>query len=394
MGNSRLQEKWKNIGSAQRGRSLLEDQITRYLLITVAAVLLTGFIGVLIFNRIHLFTEYDITTSAEENDVDGTQYTLLGTHIIKYSHDGLFCTDFSNHTEWSHAYSMQTPISVRRGDVLAIAEQQGNLVYVVNEKGLLGNFETTLPIIRLEVSPRGMVALTLDDGDVTWVNLYQPDGTLIASVKTSMAVSGYPLDLAISDDAKRMMVSFAAVENGKVTGKLSFYDFSQEEEADEDHFAGTLSYEDMLFPEIYYNAQGRAIAIGDKGFITFSAARMPEEQKRVDLGEEIVNVFHDDSSVGFVFHSAEKGSRYVISAYNLGGRTLMTENIDYEFSDIRLENGEILLRNAGRIYAIRTSGKQKVAIEYEKEVNYFASLPGLRDYLVITPESMDRVKLK
>ncbi len=394
MGKSRFQDKWKNIKTGALISTLLKDQITRYLIFTLAAVLLTGLIGVQIFNRIHLFTEYEMTSTAEKNDVDGTQYVVLGSHIIKYSHDGLFCSDFSNHTEWSHAYSMQTPICVKREDVLAIAEQQGTLVYVVDEKGLIGSFETTLPIIRLEVSPKGMVALTLDDGDITWINLYQPDGTLIASVKTSMAVSGYPLDIAVSDDAQRMTVSFAAVEGGQVIGKLSFYDFSEEDEADEDHFAGTLSYEDMLFPEVYYTSGGRPVAVGDQGFITFNTSRMPEEQKRVDLTDEIVNVFHDDSSIGFVFRSSEKDSRYVINAYNLGGRILMTETIDYEFSDIRLENGEILLCNGSWIYAIRTSGKQKAAIAYEDEVSYFAPLSGIRNYLIVTDDSMDRIRLE
>ena len=35
---------------------------------------------------------------------------------------------------------------------MAVAEQQGNQVYVVNEDGLVGNFETLLPILKVRVS--------------------------------------------------------------------------------------------------------------------------------------------------------------------------------------------------------------------------------------------------
>ena len=75
-------------------------------------------------------------------------------------------------------YSMQAPIADICDGTMVIAEQQGTQVYIVNRDGLLGNFETQIPILKARVSRQGVVALVLQDDTVTWVNLYQADGTL------------------------------------------------------------------------------------------------------------------------------------------------------------------------------------------------------------------------
>ncbi len=381
-------------GLADRIRSWTgwQDQITRYLMITVAAACAVGVISLIVYDRTHCFDDYSVTSRADEADVDGTQYQMLGSHLIKYSHDGVFCVNLSNETSWSTAYTMQTPIASVCGSVMAIAEQQGNQVYVLNEKGVIGSFSTTLPIIHICISAGGQTALVLDDSDVTWINLYESDGTQIAAVKTTMSGTGYPVSAAISKDAKRMMVSFLSVDGGSLQGKLEFFDFSSAGDADSDHLAQTFTY-DRVFPVVYYTDNNVPVAVADDGFIVYSTDRTPKEKETVTVEDEIVSTFYDDDSLGFVFHSSDADHKYHMEVYNLNGRQMMETDFDFEYEDVRMDNGEILLYDAATLNVYRTSGKAKCEITYQKSVAYFASLPGLRNYLVITTDSMDKIRL-
>ena len=375
-------------------RSREKDPITLYLVLTLAGAAMIAAISFWIYNRTHLFDDYRVIESVTENDVEGTQYAMLGNRIIKYSHDGVFCVTASNSTEWSTAYSMQTPVSDICEHTMVIAEQQGEQVYLVNTKGVLGSFRTSLPIMKAKVSSKGVTALVLGDHDVTWINLYTPDGAVIASVKTTLKDSGYPVDIALSANARKMMVSFVGEEDGVLTGKVVFYDFSSADASDESHVAGSASYPGTVFPEVYFAASQTAVAVADDGYAVFSMGRRITEKRRVTFHEEIISSFHDDINIGFVFRSTDPDKKYRMAVYNLNGKETMQTEFNDEYTAIRMEDGEILLQNASDLYIYRTSGKPKLAVAYDKEVLYFDSLSGLRKYRVITDNSMDRIRIR
>lgn len=76
---------------------------------------------------------------------------------------------------WSTTYSMQTPVADFCGTTAAVAEQQGTQVFVFNADGLMGQFDTTLPILKVKVAKQGVVAVVLQDSNVTWINFYEPE---------------------------------------------------------------------------------------------------------------------------------------------------------------------------------------------------------------------------
>ena len=371
-----------------------EDMVSRYLLLTILIAVVIALLSFWFYNGSHVFDTYTVTASAEKNDVDGTLYRMLDKRIIKYSHDGVFCVNTSNEVEWSAAYTMSTPVCDVSGKMMLIAEQQGNQVYVINRSGIAGSFRTSMPILKAYITPRGLVALILGDGDVTWVNLYDSNGTQIVSIKTTVPDSGYPLDLAMTSDGKRMMVSFLGQEEGSMAGKISFYDFSSASSSDESHLVSTLVYKDTIFPDVFYGDGETPVAVADDGFIVFSGKKRYSEKERVTLSREIVSTFYDEKNVGFVFESDETDVLYDMFVYNLNGKETMHTQVDFPYEGIRAENGEILLYDASGLHIYRMSGREKLSVTYGREVQYFTHLSGSRSFLVITDRSVDRIRIE
>ena len=182
-------------------------------------ILLFG-LGTFLF--FHTGSTYLTSDRIERNDVSSTQYLEFGDYFLKYSSDGVACVDSKSNTKWSTTYSMQAPFVDVCGTTAVIADQQGMQVYVFDEEGLKGQFQTKLPIQKARVVTQGVVAVILADDDVTWVNFYDASGTMIADNRTTIDDFGYPLDMALSPDGIKMAVSYMRVNGNKISTHIAF----------------------------------------------------------------------------------------------------------------------------------------------------------------------------
>ena len=188
----------------------------------IAAVIVMAFF---LYNKLYTFKDYVIAQSYDNTAAAGSDYVAVGENLYRYNSDGVSCVTRENEMLWSITYNMQAPIVDVCQETMVIAEQQGNQIYVVNQDGLVGSFESLLPILKVRVSRQGVVAAVLQEGDITWVNLYKADGTSIASDKTTVGESGYPLDIDLSPNGEKLAVSYLGVTDGNITSNVVFYHF-------------------------------------------------------------------------------------------------------------------------------------------------------------------------
>lgn len=380
--------------NSQREKSIERRRIERGVVIGMAAIAVAAVLwGISYYSSHTRYTDYAVIAAVENTDIEGTQYETLGKSVIKYSADGVFCVSAQNEPKWSSAYSMQTPVSDICRNTMVIAEQQGTQVCVLNEKGVLGNFKTQLPIMKACVSAQGVTALLLKDGDVTWIGLYDSTGAELAKAKTTFEDSGYPLDICLSPNATRMMVSYLGVNEGRLNTHIAFYDFSSASDADEAHLTGSVDYPGQVFPEVYYADASTPVAVSDTGFVVFKNQKTPEEWKNVALDREILSCFHDENGIGFVFENEASDCRYMLEVYRYNGKQMAAQPFDASYSEARMEEGEILLYDAKSCAVYSMSGVLRFQADYEKQVDYFAKLSGNRKYLVITGDSMDSIRI-
>lgn len=366
----------------------------KFWLRVVVLTLVVGVVGgFLLYNRFHTFSDYVIADSYENEVAAGTEYTSVGKYIYRYNSDGVSCVSRNNALNWSITYNMQAPITDSCGDMLVIAEQQGNQVYVVDEDGLVGNFETLLPILKVRVSGQGVVAVVLQEDEITWVNLYQPDGTSIASDKTTVTDSGYPLDIDISPDGQKLAVSYLAVTEGIVRSDVVFYHFGSAGQSQENHMVSSASYQETVIPEIYFTDNSRAVAVSDSGFIVFRGSDAPEESASVSFENEILSAFHDEDMIGFLFKSAQEDYDYRLELYNYRGKRKTSKDINADYDRVKLENGQILMYSSSGCSVFSTSGRKRFTSAYEKDIVEMFYFSEFRKYLIVTRDSFDRIRI-
>ncbi len=362
----------------------------RIAIVTLVVCVIGGFA---LYNWLHMFHDYTIVESFDSNVSGGTQYQQAGKNLYRYNSDGVSCVTRENEVIWSITYNMQAPISDISGTTMVIAEQQGNQIYVVNEDGLVGSFESLLPILKVRVSNQGVVLAVLEDTNVTWVNLYKPDGTTIASDKTTVGESGYPLDVDLSPNGEKVAVSFLGVEEGIPTSNIVFYNFGSEGKAKNNYVVTNEKVVGTVVPQIYFTGNATAAAVADNGFLVFRGNKVPKLSETVTFEKEIVSVFHDDERLGFLFRSDKPERDYRMELYDYKGHRTKARDISAEFDHIKIQNDQIIMYSDSEIHVFTDSGIKRFGSQYEKEVTEVFYYSEFRKYLVITRDSFDRIRI-
>ncbi|MCD8023878.1 MAG: DUF5711 family protein [Lachnospiraceae bacterium] len=372
---------------------LRRNRQRRWLLRGLVVIILVGVVAAFYtYNQTHTFEDYIISKSIDNTVTSGTQYVEAEKYLYRYNTDGVTCVNLNNEVEWSITYSMQAPIVDICGTTMVIAEQQGTQVYVVNEDGLLGNFTCLLPILKVRVSNQGVVAVVLQDDDVTWVRLYDANGESIANDKTTISDSGYPLDVDLSPNGEKMVVSYLGILEGVMTSTIVFYDFGSEGDSSLDYVVNSETISGNIVPQVYFTDNTTAAAIADNGFLVFKGSIL-EKSVEYWFDDEIVSCFYDDDTIGFLFLESSGESIYRMELYNYRGKQKVSVGVDTNFDTVKMENGQILMYTSSSVCVYTKKGRLRFSSAYEKEITDIFYFSEYRRYLVITRDSFDRIRI-
>lgn len=362
----------------------------------ILTIVLVASVGYGVYHHVKVYRHYTLVSGEERSDDNATQYVFLKKGcILKCNPNGVTCVNKSNEVQWNTTFTMQNPILDICGTTVAVADQRGNEVYIFNENGLVGNFKVEYTLTKIRVAKQGVVAAVLEDGDVTWINVYDSNGNIIVKNKTSIGKAGYPLDMDISSDGLKMAVSFAGIQNQMLNFKVDFYNFSSVGKDQENNLVKEVEYENSVIPQVQFLGGDYAVAFRDDGVTVFSGKHVPEEKKNIAVGQEIVSTFYDDDYFGIITESDEEEQthRYKMELYRKNGTKCFQTYFDMEYSEVKIHGEEVFLYNSSETMIYTTAGKLKYSAAYDKQISEVIPAEGLGKYMIITPDSVDIIKI-
>lgn len=359
----------------------------------VLAVIFVLLFGTGAFLFFHTGSTYFTAEKVERNDVNGTQYLEFGNYYLKYSPDGVSCVDSHSRVRWSTTFTMQTPIVDVCENAAVVAEQQGTQVYVFDQDGLKGQFQTSMPIEKVRVAKQGVVAAILEDEEVTWVNFYQSSGSLIAENRTTIGDFGYPLDLDLSPDGLKLAVSYVRILESGISTNICFYGFDSAGQTQLNNQIGQMTCKNVLAPQIVFGDNDAAVAFRTDGFTVFSGKREMKEKKTVQFEQEVLSTFYSGSKIGFVFGVNEAGHKYQMQIYNMSGKKIMQKYFDLDYDSISIQKEKIVMFNEKEFAVYKLNGQKKFQGKYRKPIENILDVRGFRKYMVLTQDSADLIRL-
>ena len=358
--------------------------------VITAAVIAAAVCLVFLYAEKRSYHSYKVLNTSEQEDVVSTQYVDMDGDILRYSPDGVSVVDNSMNTIWNETYTMQNPIADVNGSRAVVADSEGTSLYICDKKGVTGTVTTSYAIVKVRIASNGMVAVILDNDDNTWINFYNPDGSLVAENLTKIDDPGYPMDVAVSDNGV-MMVTFQYVDGSKTTSYVAFYNFGEVGQNDDDRIVSGFTYEGVVVPQIQCLSSHQAVAVRDDGFTLYKGRQIPKESQTIKVDKEIVSTFYDDETIGLVFKNDSKDKLYTMEVYSASGKIKFKKEFNIPYSTIRMSDGNILMFNSSQICVLDGKGNEKYTGTVDGDINDFFKI-GWNRYLLVLDSGVNVIK--
>ncbi len=360
--------------------------------VTVIAILIAA-AG--IYFELKEYQDYAVSSEVERGESASAKYESFAGRILRYNNDGVFYTDMSDNLIWNQAYEMQNPSADICENYAALADLQGNQIYIMNTAGVQGSIKTGKPIEAVCIANQGTIAVLTQSDGTSYLELYNKTGDSLASGEIHVANSGYPLDISLSNDANKLAVSILDISKGKANTTITFYNFGAAGQNEIDNMVGSYVYEDTIIPEIKFVSNDRMIAFGDHQVILYEGKQSPKETSVLDLKQQVKSVFYEESYFGLVYSREDSGNSHKMEIYDMKGKLQMEQTFKMDYQDIEfLRNHEICIRNEHEceIYTLR--GVKRFTYKFDQALHKIFSGSLGRRYTFILDGVIEKVKLK
>jgi len=383
-------------GETYRDKIQRHRKVGLYRMLLVIGCVAIIFIIVLYKYFTHVYTTYEVTNSQPVEMIMSSKSIPIGNQIMTYSADGAHSTNSKGEVVWNETFQMQYIMTTQSGDTVALADYNGREAYIFSPKGKIGEIHTTMPIRSFAVADTGRVAVSVTDSDITWIHIYDPDGSRKYEIRTTMGQSGYPVSFSLSPNGEVLAMSCIFVDSGVVKSRIAFYNFGSVGENKSDYFMSGSNYPDTIIPMVKFMGNDCVFAVGDDRVLIFKGSQSPTLEYSYGFSEEVQAVFNNQDYVALIFPSDQLEYRSKMVLYSNSSDKRKELYLDMDFDDIIFGEKHFTAYNGKECMISSYSGSVKYRGTFEKNARLM--IPNGKDgsyrYLVLTDNSLDTIQLK
>ena len=382
-------------------REELEKQILEHrkkrakqvILIVFAVVLFA--ISVDLMYKLRNFDSYEVKNSVERSATGVSGYVNFHGYLLEYSNDGISCSGSNGEKIWNQTFEMTSPEIEICGDYLVVYDAGGSKLLILTEGGLQKSIETSSPIQAVCIAEQGTVAVLMKEGQESQVKLFDKKGKELANGKFYNNKGGFPIDIALSWDAKKLAVNIVNVSQGMVSTTVSFYNFGAAGQNEIDNNVGSYTFDGIFIPEIDYISNTKMIAMGTGKLLVFEGDQRPALAKEIPIKEEVLSYFHNDNYVGIVYDDIERENSWYLKVMDINGNVKMQNTISILYDNIEfLANGEICVTGSNECEIFTTNSIKKFSCTFDRELYKILSGENGENYTFVFKDTIEEVRLK
>lgn len=365
------------------------------LIFILVGILIGLLFAVFLYFENKVYTEYELVEQIERRETEAAEYEEFQGNVLQYTQDGALYATIAGEVLWNQAYEMESPRITICEDYLAVYEQGGNNIYIMDINGLQGTIQTTIPVQRVSIARQGTVAVLMEDSKTSYIHMYNKDGKQLAAGELHIENSGYPLDLALSRDAQKLAVSLLDINTAAVRSTVVFYNYGTVGQNEIDNIVGSYTYDDMIIPSIRFVTNDKLVAFGDTRVILYEGTQKPAVIQEIKCSKNIRSIYYDEDYFGLVYDDPDSAKGYITDIYNLKGKLVLEQKFELDYTDICfLQNGLLCIRNDTSVQLYTMRGSKRFEYTFDRNIYDIISGSGQLDYWIIMSGETDRIRLK
>lgn len=363
----------------------------KLILAVVFIIAIASTVGIYAF----VHTEYDyieVVKNYETQSTNNGKYLSYLDGVLEYSKDGVAFLTKEGEEIWNQPSQMSNPVAKICKETAVVADKGGTSIYVFNKNGLKGEIQTTRPIERISVSAQGIVSAILQDDESPRVMCYDAKGNVLVEHKASLKNTGYPVDVALSQDGKVLMVSYLCTKGSGVVTKATFYYFGEDAKDKKDHMVLQKEYKDTVAPTAVFLNQKTSLLVTDNSLVFYEGLKKPQEAVTVKIDKEIESVSYNEKYVALILKNSGK-TGYELRLYQANGKQKMKVQLDGEYSNIKVMDGQVIVNDGSKCAIYNTSSVCKFKGMLEMNVMDIYPVSGINKYMVISANGFQEIQL-
>lgn len=364
----------------------------RHKRIAIGIVAVVVLAAVFLVIQLQTYSTARITTTYACDNSGNNSYLQFSNGVLKYSRDGIAFLDRKGEEQWNQPYQIKTPIVETYYDQsIVVADKGGNDMLVLDKDGLKGELHANLPIKKVSVSAQGIVCAVLGDDVSPKIVCYDAAGNILVELTTSLIGTGYPMDVSLSEDGKKLLVSYLCVENNKILTKIVYYDFDGKKDSVQDYELTSDRYEDVAAAEVFFMNEKDSAVVCDDRVLFYCGETTPKLSQTILLNKKIKSVFHDRNYVGLILKNEGK-SGYELCLFNTSGKKLLSEEFEGDYSNVKIDRGQVMMYDGKKCRVFAKNGLEKFDGEMSEPIYEMFPALGVNKYVVMSPNGMNIVR--
>lgn len=389
-GNKEAEENNKNNA---RKKDVKTKGIIAVLVLAVAIAAAT-FINSLINKE---YKGYRVISKTETNYENTASYIKFSGNLLKYTPDGVSYINKNGDTVWSAGINMKMPIAVARGDYAVVADLNGNSVSVFSNEGQVSSLTMPYTICDVDIAKQGAFAVVLESDKTNYIKLYDKNGQDVYELQTTIDKSGYPIDIAISEDGKKLFTSYINMNGTTITNSLAAYNFGDVgQNANADRMVGGYMFDSQVIPKVSFVNNDTVVAFGTNEVNIYAMKEKPSEKAKIKFDNEIQSVFYSEKYIGVIIknETQDENCLYRVKVYDLKGKLKFESELDFNYDNIYADKNEFIISGGSDVLIMRKNGKTKYKGSLSGKVVNIVPSGNHLEYVVTYDNATEKIKLK
>lgn len=382
----KLAEREIRAEQVKRKRKEQQSIAIAFIIITIAMVLIYLLVSLQTYTKVRVSDTYS-SKGASDNS-----YVQFLNGVVKYSKDGIAYVDQTGKEKWNQSYQIKNPMLDVNNKSVAVADKEGNDILIFQEEGLKGEVHTTMPIEKISVSEQGIVSAILKSESAMKIMCYDTAGNVLVEHKTTLAGSGYPVDISLSADGNLMQVMYLYTQKGQLVSRLHYYNFGTAGEEKTDHQVAAKNYKNTILANGFFVDEQTSAAVGDNLLVIYNGKDTPKQTASIKMDKEIKSVFHNEKYVGLILKNQGK-TGYELRLYDKSGKVVLSKDFKGDYKHVKICNNQVIMYDGKNCNIFMKNGIQKFKGEMDNNILEIFPISGVNRYVVMTVNGMEKVRL-
>lgn len=340
------------------------------------------------------YVNFDVIGKATEfSETSEVHYLPSAKGVFRYTRDGAEIVTVKGKSVVTVPYNMNKPSGDTCGNSAAIGEIGGKSLVILDPNGTVSMVTTAYPIVKVQVASQGVTAVWMNNGSEDYIQLYKADGSSLVSMSTLVATSGFPVDIALSNDGSKLVTAFASFKEEHLQTQLSFYNFGDVGGNYVDGLVAVQIFKDEMIADVEFTDNDTVVAFGDAGFRIYDMEEIADLRHDIKVEEPIRTVACSDQYIGVIVESNAQGGNYIVRIYDKEGKLLDEKSIMEGYTEFCFSEKDAILFNDSELYIYRVGGKDKIQIEMKRDLRYVATIDGVNEFVFVGDTFLERVRL-